>query len=252
MTLFSIVYEQCYVASISITLPTLKHNLNGDNLKTFHFLAFALLALLASTNALAADRNAIGDDGREILLKSSGEWQYRSTDRFATSEDGTRVRLKDNGQWEFIGNSVITKDEHIRTTNLDIKLNKVVMEVFREQLIKSTRYDSQTIFYVDLDTSSFSGPVKPNLSHFNLINVTDSRGKEYPVLSVTPQVNILEPGETFQFSIRVDGSPSGLFSIGTKYIYLTLNQAIFSTETDLEFSKRVDDIIQQQMDKPFK
>lgn len=221
-------------------------------MKTSYAIGLTLLTGLFGNYSLAADRHAIGDDGREILLKNNGQWEYRSQDRFATSEDGTRVRLKENGQWEFIGNAALKKDEHIRTTSLDIKLDKVVMEVYREQLIKSTRYDSQTVFYISLDTSSFSDALKPKLSHFNLIKVNDSRGKEYPVLSVTPQVDILKPGEKFNFSVRVDGSPTGLFSVGTKFIHLTLDRDIFSTQADLTFSKRVDDIEQKSMDKPFK
>ena len=199
----------------------------------------------------AGVHNAIGDDGREVQLNSNGTWEYRSTDKLATTEDGVRVRLKSDGLWEPIGNLPMKKDEQVRTSNLDVSLDTIVMEIYRKGNTKSTRYDSQTVFYFDVNVSSFGKKINAKLSHFNLFSVSDNRGKSYPILDISPQKEQLNPGDTFQFSVRVDGSPTGLFAIGTKYINITIDKSIFNTDSDLKFSKRVDDLETQKMDKPF-
>ncbi|NHN38622.1 hypothetical protein G8764_15035 [Pseudomaricurvus alcaniphilus] len=217
-----------------------------------HLLCLPLTLGLALSSAVAlAQRTAVGDDGREVLLHDNGTWEYKSTDRFATGADGTRVRLKDNGGWEVIGNAPVTREEQVTTSRLDAKLDKVVMEIFREKLIKSTRYDSRTVFYLDIEVSSYSEPVAAQLSHFNLFKVSDSRGKQYPVLGIAPQKKLLQPGDKLQLEVRVDGAPSGLLAVGTRYMTLHIDKAVFGTETELKFSKRVEDIIEVKRDTPF-
>lgn len=199
----------------------------------------------------ASSHKATGDDGREVLLNSNGTWEYRSNDKLATTEEGVRVRLKPDGRWEPIGNLPVKKDEQVRTSDLDVSLNTVIMEIYRKENTKSTRYDSQTVFYFDLNLSSFGNNINAKLSHFNLFKISDSRGKSYPVLNITPQKEQLKPGDKFQFSVRVDGSPTGLFAIGTKYININIDKSVFNTDSDLKFSKRVDDLESKKMDKPF-
>lgn len=212
---------------------------------TFSSLSFFCLYAHAVTH------NAIGDDGREVQLNSNGTWEYSSTDKLATTEDGVRVRLKSDGLWEPIGNLPLKKDEQVRTSNLDVSLDTIIMEIYRKENTKSTRYDSQTVFYFDVNVSSFAKKINTKLSHFNLFSVSDSRGKSYPILDISPQKEQLIPGDKFQFSVRVDGSPTGLFAIGTKYINITIDKSIFNTDSDLKFSKRVDDLGTKKMDKPF-
>lgn len=206
-----------------------------------HSFLYALILGASSTIAYSADRNATGDDGREIILKDNGSWEYRSTDRFASSEDGTRVRLKDNGQWEFIGNAPVVSKEQVRTQALDIQLGDIITEFYKEKAGKNTRHMSQTVFNLKVDVSSYSQGLDTNLSHFNLFKITDSRGNHYPVLSVSPQHKHFDAGKEYQVAIRVDGSPSGQFAVGIKYLNIEIDKAVFGSQQNLEFSRRADE-----------
>ncbi len=101
-------------------------------------------------NALSATQNIVTDDGREVLLKEDGSWQFRSTDRFANTKEGQRVRLKDDGNWEYVGNAPVTMEKQVRTTDLDIKLQKVVIETYEKKVQKNKRVKTQTVFYFKL------------------------------------------------------------------------------------------------------
>lgn len=199
------------------------------------------LNLSLNTPALADQLSATGDDGREILLKENGSWEYKSTDRFATSEDGTRVRLKADGSWEFIGNAPSTSQEKVRTESLEVKLGDIVTEFHKEKVGKNTRYDSQTTFNLMVDISNYSEGVDTKLSHFNLFKVSDSRGNNYPIIEVTPQIKHMEPGKEYVVSVRVDGSPSGQFAVGIKHLYLEVDKAVFGSTANLKFSRRADE-----------
>ena len=218
-----------------------------------HSLAALFVGALTFTSpaALAADRNATGDDGREIILKDDGSWEYKSTDRFATSEDGTRVRLKDNGNWEFIGNAPVVNKQQVRTEALDVKLGDIVTEFYKEKVGKNTRHMSQTVFNLNIDVSSYSQGVDTKLSHFNLFKITDSRGNEYPIMSITPQTKHLKAGEEYQVAIRVDGSPSGQFAVGIKYLYVEVDKAVFGSRENLKFSRRADEAKRVRKKVPF-
>lgn len=207
-------------------------------------------SIVALSQTALADRTAIGDDGREIRLKDNGSWEYLSNDRFATSSDGTRVRLKDNGSWEFIGNAPLETEEQVRTENLDINLNQVVTEFTKKKLgAKSEHYSSQTVFYLDLDVSSYGDKVVSKLDQFELIEVVDDKNTRYPVIAVAPKQTTFEAGQTYSLQIRVDGSPSGSIVWGTRKISLTLDKAIFGNGSDLTFTLRTDEIKKLQVER---
>ncbi len=210
-----------------------------------------LVGLFALTSSLsvAADLTATADDGREIVLKSNGSWEYTSTDRYATSSDGTRVRLKDDGSWEFIGNAPSVSAEQVRTEDLEVKLGDIVTESYKEKAGKNTRYDSQTVFNLQVDVSRYSEGFSPKLSHHNLFKVTDSRGNLYPVLDVSPDIKHLEPGKEYQLAVRVDGSPAGKFAVGIKYLYLEIDKAVFGSQANLKFSRRADEAKDKKLNK---
>jgi hypothetical protein len=185
-----------------------------------------------------------------VLLKSDGNWEYLSNDRFATSEDGTRVKLKDDGQWEFIGNTPMVAKQQVRTQSLDVQLHQVVTEYSKQKVGKNTRHSSQTVFYLDVNVSRYGKEVPAKLSHHNLIEVTDSRGNQYPVLSVSPAPKQLQPGKSYRLAVRVDGSPSGQFAVGIKQLHMTIQRAVFATERDITFSRRVDELDKKRLNRP--
>lgn len=220
--------------------------------KKFLYPVFAVAIVGALSNIAIADRTATADDGREILLKDNGSWEYQSNDRFATSKDGTRVRLKDDGSWAFIGNAPMVTKEQVRTQSLEVSLGDIVSESFKEKRGKNTRYNSQTIFNLVVDVSSYSQGVDTRLSHFNLFKVSDSNGNDYPIISVTPQAKHLKPGEQYPIAVRVDSSPAGQLAVSIKNIHLHIDKAVFASDADLTFTRRADEIKKIKKQKGFK
>lgn len=214
--------------------------------------AIIALSTLLSVSAFA-DRSATGDDGRKITLKEDGSWEYANTDRYATSEDGTRVRLKDNGTWEFIGNAPVKTKQQFREESLDINLSQVVTEFAKTKVpgSKNTRVNSNTIFSLNVDISSYSDtPITADLNNFAGLSVSDNRGNEYDVLAVTPAKQQLEPGNQYAYQIRVDGSPKykvGFLNIKT--ITLKIDAGVFRTNSDISLTLDADEILQRRVDK---
>jgi hypothetical protein len=207
-------------------------------------------AILSLSQLAIADRNAIGDDGREIRLKENGSWEYISNDRFATSEDGTRVRLKEDGSWEFIGNAPMKTEEQVRTENLDLTLDRVITEFVKEKSgPKSYQYKSQTVFYLDLDVSSYGDKVQSKLDQFDLITAVDDKNTEYPVIAVSPSETLFETGKKYKLAIRVDGSPSGSIVWGARKLYLKLDKAVIGNNSELSFMIRTNEIKKAQVDQ---
>lgn len=176
---------------------------------TFAFFNTILLLLVTIDDNVFAAQEVIIVDGREVLLKEDGTWTYHSTDRYANTNDGRRLRLKDDGSWQYVGNAPLTTREQVRTTNLNIKLQKVVIEKFEKKVQKNTRVKTQTVFYLVLENSA---QAKRNISIKNsdisLIEINDNNGKNYPVLSLQPGSIQLKPGTNTTLVIRAEKSPS--------------------------------------------
>ena len=176
---------------------------------TFAFFNTILLLLVTIDDNVFAAQEVIIVDGREVLLKEDGTWTYHSTDRYANTNDGRRLRLKDDGSWQYVGNAPLTTTEQVRTTNLNIKLQKVVIEKFEKKVQKNTRVKTQTVFYLYLENSA---QAKRNISIKNsdisLIEINDNNGKNYPVLSLQPGSIQLKPGTNTTLVIRAEKSPS--------------------------------------------
>lgn len=199
-------------------------------------------ALLASFSALA-DNQALADDGREVILKDDGRWEFKTNDRLATSEDGTRVRLKSDGSWAFIGNAPAQTEQQVRTESLEIKLDKIVTEFTKGKTNgKSSRYNAQTVFYLAVDVSSYGEAVTPSLADLAFIVATDNKGTVYPTLKVDAGSSNWQPGTEQRIAVRVDGSPSSSIVWGSTKITLSIDKRVFGTEMDLSFTERTNEI----------
>lgn len=179
------------------------------SLNTLAFFNTILLLLIAINDNVFAAQQVIIVDGREVLLNEDGTWRYHSTDRYAKTNDGRRLRLKDDGSWQYVGNAPLATTEQVRTTNLNIKLQKVVIEKYQKKVQKNTRVKTQTVFYVVLENSA---QAKRNLSIKNsdisLIEVNDNNGENYPVVSLQPDSIQLKPDTKTILVIRAEKSPS--------------------------------------------
>ena len=199
-------------------------------------------ALLVSTGALA-DHQALADDGREVILKDNGSWEFKTNDRLATSEDGTRVRLKSDGSWAFIGNAPAQSEQQVRTESLEIGLDKIVTEFTKGKTNgKSSRYNAQTVFHLAVDVSSYGETVTPLFTDLSLFVATDNKGTVYPTLKIDAGNSNWQPGTEQRIAIRVDGSPSSSIVWGSTKITLTIDKRVFGTAVDLSFTERTNEI----------
>lgn len=188
--------------------------------------------LLISGSTHSASQNVITDDGREVLLNDDGSWIFRTTDRFANTGDGHRVRLKENGSWQYMENVPAKAKEKIRTPNLDITLQKVVIEKYEKKALKNTRVKTQTVFYLQLENSLQINTNNIKDNDISLIEVKDNNGKNYEIIS-------LSPGTTNTLAVRVDKSPSILDD--AKSMQITFKSGIFNLKSAITLSKRIVD-----------
>lgn len=205
------------------------------------------LSLLSAGNALSANREVITEDGREVLLKEDGTWEFRSNDRFANTKDGHRVRLKDDGSWQYMGNAPMVSKQQVKTTELDIELQKVVIETHEKKVQKNTRVKSQTVFYLNLELSPLAkSSININANDVSLIKVTDSDGKDYPVLSIHPSPAALKPDADADVVIRADGTPQWWKSV--KWIEIEFNPGIFGIQEPIKLHQSAVDIDKKKVD----
>ena len=205
------------------------------------------LVLLADSHVLSADQQVITDDGREVVIKENGTWEFRSTDRFANTKDGLRVRLKEDGSWQYVGNAPMTSNRQVRTTELDITLQNVVVETYEKKVQKNTRVKSQTVIHFELELSPLSkSHINIDKNDISLINVTDNKNRSYPVISIQPVPTILKPGSNTSVTLRTDGAPQWWKNV--KSIAITFKPGIFGLQDPVTLTQKVDDIDKKNVD----
>jgi len=85
------------------------------------FSIIAMLALSLCGNALHADQKAVTDDGREVLLR-------------------------DDGSWEYTGHTPMIPERPPKTAQAFITLQKTVIEKHETKVQKNKRVRTQTVF----------------------------------------------------------------------------------------------------------
>jgi len=186
-------------------------------------------------------------DGREVILNNDGTWKYLSTDRYVQTKNGTRVRLKDDGSWQYMGNAPLTSNEHVRTTDLDIKLQKVVIETYKKKVQKNTSVKTQTVFYVQF---AYSPQAKRTISIKNsdmsLIEVKDNNGKNYPVLSIKAGPKQLQTSTYTTIVVRAEKSPSIWDNV--KSMAIVFKIGFLEIETPVTLSQNTIDFDEENVD----
>ena len=206
-----------------------------------------LLFLLLSTSLLATEQQVINVGGREVVLKADGQWEYRSTDRYANTVDGRRVRIKEDGSWSYTGNAILKSSNQVRTSNLDIQLNKVVIETVKKKTQKSTRIKTQTVFHLKLHNSAQSkGVINIQDSDSKQIEVSDNNGKVYPVLSIKAEKSRLEPDSETTLIVRTEKSPSIFDNV--KSMKITFSTGLFGLQKPATLTQRVIDFTEEIVD----
>ncbi len=208
-----------------------------------------IMALLFVTGSHGdtANQQVTTDDGREVLLKADGHWQYRSTDRFANTEDGRRVRLKEDGSWSYAGNAPLRSDEQVRTSELDLKLQKVVIQTHKTKTQKSARIKTQTAFYVQLNNSAQAKTtISIKDSNIEQIEVKDNNGKSYPVLSLKSDTSTLAPGKGTTLIINTEKSPSVFDDV--RSMEIIFKRGTFGIQNNITLSQRTIDFEKEEVD----
>ena len=198
------------------------------------------LLFAPTSQAETPKQEIINVDGREVILNENGTWEFLSTDRYADRNDGTRVRLKEDGSWQAIGNAPLESKEQVRTADLDIKLQKVVIETYEKKVQKNTRIKTQTVFYVDLVSSpQAKNNITIKQSDISLIEVKDNNGKNYPVLSIQPEDIQLKPNSKITLIVRAEKSPSIFDSV--KSMDIVFKKGIFGIKNLITLNQRTID-----------
>lgn len=204
---------------------------------------FALVSLLLFPvgAVLSANQEVITDDGREVLLREDGSWEFRSDDRFANTGDGQRVRLKADGSWEYVGNAPLVTATRVRTDRLDIRLQNVVVEKQETKVQKNVRVKTQTVFDVKVDLSALAkSEITIDDKDTSLIAVKDNKGRDYPVISIRPDSMILPPAGDLTLAVRVDGSPQWWKNV--KAMAITFTPDFLGLQQPVTLSWSVDNI----------
>lgn len=211
------------------------------------FIAAITLLLITIGKTAIANEQIINIDGREVLLKEDGSWKYQSTDRFANTKDGRRVRLKEDGSWSYVGNAPLQSSEHVRTTDLDIKLQKVVIETYRIKTQKSTRIKTQTVFYVQLSNSpQAKTTIKTTNSDIAQIEIKDNNNKIYDVLSIKSDGSILKPGKETTLVVRAGKSPA--IWDDAKSMEITFKAGILGLQKPVTLKQKIIDFEKEDVD----
>lgn len=200
-------------------------------------LSITLFSLfLVTGNSQAGSQKVITDDGHEVLLNDDGSWTFRTPDRFTSTSDGRRIRLKDDGSWQYANDLPPAADNKKQTPDPDVKLEKVIIEKYVKKGFKNTRVKTQTIFYVQLE--NFQQPAISS-ADMSLIEVKDSNGKNYPVISI-------KPGTTASIVIRAEKSPSILDD--ARSMEITLKAGVFGLRRPITLSMRTVDFDKKEVD----
>ena len=141
-----------------------------------------------------------------------------------------------------MGNTPLTTSDQVRTSNLNIKLQKVVIEKYEKKVQKNTRVKAQTVFYLHLENSAQTNRnITIKNSDISLIEVNDNNGKNYPVLSLQPGSIQLKPDTNTTLVIRAEKSPSMWDDVRSMEIVFKLGifgiqKAIILKQMTIDFS----------------
>jgi len=222
-------------------------------LNLFFYMATCLtVASFIAPDLSFAKDNIVILEGRKILLRDDGGWEYISKDRYAITHEGRQVILKDNGEWKYAENdeSIKVTPMHYSDKSPDIlvmQLQKAELESILTRKGKRSIIDTQSIFFIDINIASHAqSTFTLSSSDINNISVTDDKDNKYEVLAIQPEIS-LKPGETGTLQIRIDGSPSILDNV--KFMYVNFAPAINGISKKMAVKAKWNDFIQKSVDE---
>lgn len=212
-----------------------------------------LLFAFTTLGASADPEPAIADNGREVLIHPDGSWEYISEDRFATTADGTRIRLKPDGSWAPVNQAEAERygfsqkggfsRDVAAAGPVDLRLDEVVIETHRSKRGKNAIESSQMVF--TLTVKAERGLHVPRFSPADF-TVTDSRGRQYETIGVSPPSLTIAPLGEAPIEVTVADSPG--FGWGLKFFRLTIAPAAFGTDDEVELTKVKGEVLERDVD----
>lgn len=204
---------------------------------------FSFLVSVFLSCSAQAQLTATGDDGREVILKEDGSWEYSSSDRYANTNDGRRILLKENGNWEYQSTQQQPlSQQQYRNSSVNISLDKVEIEEHKEPPTanrKNPRIKTQTSFYFTATASTLGDAITPSIKGSEGFSVTDDKGKRYSNIELSPDHSgAIKPGDSVSYKLKVNSSPKW----GRKAIQLTIDQQVFASGEDIVLTSQVANI----------
>ena len=214
----------------------------------------AVLALISVVlwfaASIHAEETVLSDDGREVTLRDDGTWNYLSDDRYATSEDGTRIRLQSDGKWVEIQddrNWVAWPEQAFRPGRdlavegeFEVELAEVWVESVRTKQQKNTRLRSQVVASLQISSK------RDNELVFDMsrLTITDSRGRNYPLVDLKPVNLSLKAGMTENIRLIADGSPRWW---GVKFFHLQIAAGLLGPG-DVDLTKAMSEVVRREVE----
>ncbi|MEQ9210915.1 MAG: DUF3157 family protein [Pseudomonadales bacterium] len=217
-----------------------------------HWLIFAVLSF--STALAHAQQIVDGPDGKKILLKQDGSWEYIDETRLITTPDGRQARIKDDNTWEYVDaprtaaatsrneegvvtismNTSRSQTHSNQSTAIEYAIGEVfiVEETSRAGISKATRRDSSVHFSVEI--SSPNDAALPVLDP-RALAVKDSRGESYNIVEASLDTQNIGPGKGANLKVVTDDSPMRIFN--AREIYLEVAVGALGNDEPLRLTQ---------------
>ncbi len=201
------------------------------------------------TAASNADEIVLSDDGREVRLKDDGSWEFVSDDKFATTQDGERIRLKSDGSWEQVeddrnwitvpaATTSFSKDK-VTEGSIQLEITEVIIESVRTRQQKNTRLRSQVVTRINV--------VSTETQAFTLqrsdISLSDSRGKQYEIVSIEPERIQVAPDAPVEVRIIADDSPKWW---GVKFFEYEIAPGVLGNTQSIELTRSMNEVLKRE------
>lgn len=221
-----------------------------------HWLIFAVLAF--STALAHAQQVVDGPDGKKILLKQDGSWEYLDNSTLITTPGGRLARVNEDNTWEYLEappatpstSTTVARDESGvvsinmnsprslspagRDSGIEYAIGDVfiVEETSRAGVSKGTRRDSSVHFSIEI--RSPNDVALPALDP-RALAVKDSRGKNYNIVEASLDTQNIGPDQRAHLKVVTDDSPMRIFN--AREIYLEVAVGTLGNDEPLRLSQ---------------
>ncbi len=215
---------------------------------------YSLFATLLFSILCNAEQIVISDEGREVLIKDDGSWQYVSRDRYASDSLGRRIVLKPDGSWQYKDDAIDNPVQAERSAVQDepgvksqlpgsrLLLDRVEVQRKLTKTIKSKRLETRTIYFLQIRNT---GSQDMQLEETQLQRIAkgmragSSGGENFEIIAVESGTKKLAPGDSSELLVRTAGSPKWF---NVKFLELEIAGGVLGNPAALVLRKDMDEI----------